>query len=164
MKLGVLSDSHDHLEHVRRAVGAFQARGVTALVHAGDFVAPFTIPLLGLPGVPVFGVFGNNDGERLGLAARFAEIGGSLAERPREIELDGKKILILHEPFGLPGLVASGTWSLVVYGHTHRVDLRPGPTMILNPGEACGWVTGHATAAVVDLEAGQAEILDLERT
>ena len=161
MRLGLLADSHDHLEHLRRAVEAFQARGVTALVHAGDFVAPFAIPPLGRLGVPVYGVFGNNDGERLGLAARFAEIGGRLSERPLELELAGRKILVLHEPFGLEGLAAAGTWSLVVYGHTHRVDVRPGPTLVVNPGETCGWLTGRPTAAIVDLEAGQAEIVEL---
>ena len=68
---------------------------------------------------------------------------------------------MLHEPFGLEALAASGAWSLVVYGHTHRVDVRPGPTPVINPGETCGWLTGRPTAAVVDLETGQAEILEL---
>jgi len=161
VRLGLLADSHDHLEHLHRAVEAFQARGVTALVHAGDFVAPFAVPPLGRSGVPVYGVFGNNDGERLGLAARFAEIGGRVAERPLELELEGHRVLVLHEPFGLEALAASGAWSLVVYGHTHRVDVRPGPTLVINPGETCGWLTGRPTAAVVDLETGQAEILEL---
>ncbi len=161
MKLGVLADSHDHLDHLRRAVEACRDRGVTALVHAGDFVAPFSIPLLGEAGVPVFGVFGNNDGERVGLTSRFAEIGGQVWERPLEVEIQGRRLLILHEPFGLDGLVAAGTWSAIVYGHTHQVDYRPGPTVVLNPGEVCGWVTGRPTAAVLDLETGEAEILDL---
>lgn len=161
MKIGVLADSHDHLGYLRRAVEVLEARGATALVHAGDFVAPFTIPLLGAPGLPVHGVFGNNDGERVGLKARFAEIGGELHERPHEVVLGGHRVLVLHEPFGLEGLAAAGAWSLVVYGHTHQVDVRPGPTLILNPGEVCGWLTGRPTAAVVDLATGQAEILDL---
>lgn len=161
MKLGVLADSHDHLDHLRRAVEAVVARGATALVHAGDFVAPFTIPVLGRPGLPVYGVFGNNDGERVGLKARFAEIGGELHERPHEFVLGRHRVLVLHEPFGLEGLAAAGTWSLVVYGHTHQVDHRPGATPILNPGEVCGWLTGRPTAAVADLEDGSVEILDL---
>lgn len=161
MKLGVLADSHDHLGYLRRAVEVLEERGVTAIVHAGDFVAPFTIPLLGRPGVPVHAVFGNNDGERVGLKARFAEIGGDLHERPHEFTVGGHRILVLHEPFGLDGLSAAGTWPVVIYGHTHQVDHRPGNTLVLNPGEVCGWLTGRATMAVVDLETRSAEIVEL---
>jgi putative phosphoesterase len=161
VKLGVLADSHDHLDRLRRAVEVVRAREVTALIHAGDFVSPFSIPLLGEAGIPVFGVCGNNDGERVGLKARFAEIGGQLWEHPLDIEIQGRRLLVLHEPFGLDGLVAAGTWSAIVYGHTHQVDYRLGSTVVLNPGEVCGWVTGRPTAAVLDLETGEAEILDL---
>lgn len=161
MRIGVLADSHDHLERLTRAVEILAAHQVEAVIHAGDYVAPFSVPLLGRLGVPVFGVFGNNDGERIGLAARFAEIGGVLQERPHEFTLGGRPVLVLHEPFGLEGLAASGRWPLIVYGHTHRADLRPGPTTILNPGEVCGWVTGRATLGLVDLAHGEAELLDL---
>jgi hypothetical protein len=113
-------------------------------------VAPFAIdPLRGLE-CPVLSVFGNNDGERLGLAARIREIGvvhpylatATLAER---------QIAVVHYPELAESLAHSGAYDLVVYGHTHRVDQSHDNGLLLNPGEAGGWLTGCSTVAVVDL-------------
>ena len=163
MKIGLLADSHDHLTHLETAVLRLRSRGVAAVIHAGDFVAPFTVPLLAQAGCPIWAVFGNNDGERVGLAARFREIGAHLFERPRELELEGHRILVQHEPFGLDHLAGSTAYELVVYGHTHQVDLRVPErgAVVVNPGEVCGWLTGKPTAAIIDLETRAVEVLDL---
>lgn len=158
MKLGVLADSHDHLDNLRKAMAAFKKAGVEKVIHAGDFVAPFTLPVLGEAGVPVVGVFGNNDGERVGLSRGFARL-GELHERPHELELNGRRVLLLHEPVALTELASA--FDLVIYGHTHRVDVGHN---LLNPGEVCGWVTGKASCALVELPetgAPQIEIVDL---
>ncbi len=123
----------------------FKKAGVKTVIHAGDFVAPFTLPVLGEAECPVIGVFGNNDGERVGLSRGFARL-GELHERPHELVLNGRRVLVLHEPVALPELASS--FDLVIYGHTHRVDVREN---LLNPGEVCGWVTGKSSAALVDL-------------
>lgn len=158
MKIGVLSDSHDHLDNLRKAMAAFKKAGVKKVIHAGDFVAPFTLPVLGEAGCPVVGVFGNNDGERVGLSRGFARL-GELHERPHELEIEGRRVIVLHEPVALPELAAA--FDLVIYGHTHKIDVRQN---LLNPGEVCGWVTGKASCAVVDLPkkgAPKIQILDL---
>jgi hypothetical protein len=36
-----------------------------------------------------------------------------------------------------------------------------GDTLIVNPGEACGWLTGTPSAAILDLESRQVEFLSL---
>lgn len=158
MRIGVLADSHDHLDNLRKAMAAFKNAGVKKVIHAGDFVAPFTLPVLGEAGCPVVGVFGNNDGERVGLSRGFARL-GELHERPHELELNGRRILVLHEPVALPELAAA--FDLVIYGHTHKVDVRQN---LLNPGEVCGWVTGRASCALVELPKKglpKIEVLDL---
>jgi putative phosphoesterase len=160
-KLGVLADSHDNVPKVHQAVEVFNRAEVELVIHAGDFIAPFALePLAGLR-CPVVGVFGNNDGERLGLAKKiqgFGEIYDPLAE----VEVGGRKVAAVHYPeLALP-LAASGAYHLVIYGHTHRIEVQPGATLLLNPGEAGGWLTGHATVAVVDLAAMVAEIVELE--
>ena len=43
MKIGVLSDSHDNLPNIRKAVEVFSKNGVEALIHGGDFCSPFTL-------------------------------------------------------------------------------------------------------------------------
>jgi hypothetical protein len=51
---------------------------------------------------------------------------------------------------------------LIISGHTHevRVEQRDG-RLFINPGECCGWVTGRATMAIVDLQSAEVEIVEV---
>ena len=42
MKIGVISDTHDHLENISKAVTVFNNKNVDVLIHCGDYVSPFT--------------------------------------------------------------------------------------------------------------------------
>jgi len=156
MIVGVIADTHDNLPMARRALELFAERGVEVILHAGDFVAPFALKVLLSGGIPLTGVFGNNDGERAGLL----KLCQSLHREPHRFELDGRTVVLAHRPEALRGKPARGA-ELLVHGHTHRPLVQPGPPLVLNPGEACGWLSGRCTAAVVDLAALRAELLDL---
>jgi len=156
MLVGVISDTHDNLPKVGAAAAAFRERGVEVILHAGDYVAPFALKLLLKAGARVVGVFGNNDGERTGLR----KVCPDLHEPPHRLELAGRTVVMVHDPQALAQDVADGA-DLLVCGHTHGTEVRPGPPLLVNPGEAAGWLTGRATAAVVDLEGMTAEIIDL---
>jgi hypothetical protein len=59
----------------------------------------------------------------------------------------------MHEPYCLDPVLSSGKYDIVLYGHTHKVDCRKiGGTLLLNPGEVCGWSTGLPTVAIIDLD------------
>lgn len=151
MKIGILSDTHDNLDRLRNAIDLFRDQGVEALLHAGDFVAPFVVPLLTELGQPVYGVFGNNDGERLGLMAAFRHL-GPLNQPPMPLMLDKVRILLMHEPVLLEPLARSGEYDLIVYGHLHQPEARwEKETLILNPGECGGWGTGRGQVVTLDL-------------
>jgi hypothetical protein len=160
MKIGVLADTHDNLNLLRKALERFKGSGVEVVLHAGDFVSPFVAVPFQEQGLSLIGVFGNNDGDKLYLRERFSGV-GELHFGPHELELGGRKILLMHEPRALEALVASGRYDLVIYGHTHEVELRPGPPVVLNPGEGGGWLSGRPTCAVVDLARLRAEIWEL---
>lgn len=161
MKLGVMADSHDNVPKVKQAVELFNARGVDLVIHAGDFVAPFAVAPLDRLESRVVAVFGNNDGERVGLAAKFGEIGGEVHPNLAEVELGGRCISAVHYPeLALP-IAAGGSYDLVIYGHTHEIDVRREGALLLNPGETGGWITGRCTVAVVDLASMDVEIVDL---
>jgi putative phosphoesterase len=160
MKLGILSDSHDNLPVIARAVERFNAEGVSLVLHAGDFVSPFTaIPLSKLH-APLVGVFGNNDGDRLFLTRRFEKI-GTIHPGYHVFEADEKRVVLMHEPKSIAELAAGGAYDLIVYGHTHRIDLREGRTAVVNPGECCGWLTGHATVVLFDTDTMTGRRIDL---
>jgi putative phosphoesterase len=161
MRIGVLSDTHDHMSHIRRAVEALNDLQVELALHAGDYVAPFVVNELARLNCRLMGIFGNNDGERLGLTKRISEI-GQVQVQPLFLELKGCRIAMVHEPEPVEAFARSGLYDLVLYGHTHQQELRTvGECLVLNPGEVCGWLTGTATCAVVTLPEKQVEILRL---
>ncbi|MBC7328334.1 metallophosphoesterase [bacterium] len=160
MKIGIMSDSHDHLDNIKKAVELFKREGVEYVVHCGDFVAPFTLPILSQLGVPFLGVFGNNDGERLLLRERAREF-GEIKVQPAFLELAGKKLVVMHEPTLQTPLARSGEFDVVLVGHTHKAEIIEDKCLIINPGETCGWLTGKATVAILDLETLIARLIEL---
>jgi len=150
-RIGIISDSHDNLDAIDAAVEFLNSLKVDAVIHAGDFIAPFTVPRFARLKAPLYGVFGNNDGEREGLKKKFSEIGVELKEII-ELEFMGKNIVVYHgtEPSILKALKNSNEYSIIITGHTHRPLVEEGEPVIINPGELCGYLTGTRTLALID--------------
>jgi putative phosphoesterase len=157
MKIGIITDSHDHKDNLKKAVHIFNNAAVEKVVHAGDIVAPFTKRELGKLTMPLVAVFGNNDGERLGLKQVF----GDIFVPPLHMTLNEKKIVVMHEPDNLEAVADSGRFDVVIYGHTHAIDIRRGKSLIINPGESCGWLTGKSHIAILDLKNMDYEMIEL---
>ena len=157
MKIGIISDSHDNKEKIINAVTLFNREKVDHVIHAGDIVSPFTYEEFIKLEMPLSIVFGNNDGEKIGLLRYYKNI----EEPPLDLVLGGKKFLVLHSPKGLEAYKFSGVYDYIIYGHTHNVDIIEGKTTIINPGECCGWLTGRYTVAVLDLQTGKPEVFDI---
>lgn len=161
MKIGIISDTHDNMRQIARAVELFNRQDIDLVLHAGDFVAPFAAGGFDNLKTRLVGVFGNNDGDKLLLRDRFKEK-GELHEDYHELELKSKKIALMHRPKFLDALIASGKYDLIIYGHTHKLDIREGSPLVINPGECCGWTTGKSTAVIVDLETMKVDIHNLQ--
>lgn len=159
--IGILSDSHDNRDAVRAAVDLFNRTGCRLVLHAGDFVAPFAAGELAGLACPVKAVFGNCDGEKGGLT-RVLEPIGEIGDPPLEFPYAGRRFLLMHTQFSIPAILRAKRCDILVYGHTHRPEIRrEGGVLIVNPGEAGGWVTGKSTVALLDPEAETAEIIPL---
>lgn len=134
-----------------------------AVLHCGDFVAPFALlPYADLACKRLYAVFGNVDGEKKGIS-HLAELNKwQLSFPPMDMEIGGRDIIMLHEPDRLDEFVSKNSTDLIVYGHLHRplAENRNG-VLVLNPGEGGGWTTGKATLAIVDLETMKAEFLPI---
>jgi len=168
MKIGIIADTHDNLDAIRKAVEVFNHEGIEILIHAGDFVAPFTEKPFRMLNAPLVGVFGNNDGDKLLLKEKYHEKGvGEIHEDPHELELATKRIIVTHKPKIVEALAASGVYDVVIYGHTHKAviekkgDKKEAETLVINPGECCGYLTGRKTVAKLDLEKAEAKIIEL---
>lgn len=162
MRIGILSDTHDHLDNIQAAVERFQEMNVDLVCHTGDFVSPFALTGLRKLTCKVVAVFGDNDGNQLGLAAGFMIL-GRIVNPPHAFKVDGDhRLLLLHRPDAIESFIHSQDYDLIVHGHTHRAEIRKeGKTTILNPGEGSGWTSGRATAAWYDTSTRAGEIFAL---
>ena len=156
--IGVVSDTHDHLPSIERAVQVFNERAVDFVIHAGDIVSPFTARVFQELQAPLVGIFGNNDGDWIHLQEFFKNIGTFHAD-PYMNEIGGARIAVTHVPGLVPSLAA--LHDVVIYGHTHEVEIRSNGALIINPGECCGYLSGRHTVAMLSLEEMKAEIIEL---
>jgi|YNPBryBLVA2012_1023415.scaffolds.fasta_scaffold00478_6 putative phosphoesterase len=165
MLVGIIADTHDNAVAVDAAVRVFRERRVSLVVHAGDIVAPFTVRHFEPLGVPMRMVFGNNDGERLLLRERAAPLGGiHVPPFQFTVETEGRRrsFVVFHEPLFIEDIAREETFDFVVYGHTHRRDVRMvGASLVINPGEAGGWVTGERSVALLDTATNRVEFVVL---
>ena len=159
MLVGVISDTHDRLPAIDAALALFADRRVEAVIHPGDFVAPFAMRRLQRYEGPLYLTFGNNDGERKGLN----NLAPQLRDGPLLLELGGRVVLVHHFiDWCDPKDVARA--DIVITGHTHEaVNRLDDGTLFLNPGECCGWVTGRSTVAILDTDGPSAEILEMDQ-
>lgn len=157
MRIGVISDTHDRLPTLDRGLALLQERGIDAMIHPGDIIAPFAAKRLLAWQGPLYVIYGNNDGEREGLKRVLPQI----QDGPLWIEAGSRRILLHHfiEWCRAEDIEAA---DIVITGHTHEVvNERRGGKLFLNPGECCGWVNGRCTVAVLDTETLTAEIIDV---
>lgn len=163
--MGLISDTHDRLPMVEEAVKKLNEENVGLVLHAGDYVAPFVIPKFKKLKARLIGVFGNNDGDHELLKKRFSEYKGlEIHGNFAEIIADGIKIALLHghEEELLKALVNSESFDVVVHGHTHTAEIyRKGKTLVVNPGEACGYLTGKSTIALLDTSKHEAKVVEI---
>lgn len=165
MLIGLMADTHDNLPMIDRAVRKLNEENVELVLHAGDYVAGFVIPRFKKLKAKLIGVFGNNDGDHELLRKRFSEnkrleLRGNFAE----IAADGLKIALLHggDAELLKALINPESFDVVVHGHTHIHEIRrKGKTLVVNPGEVCGYLTGRSTLALLDTVKREAKIIEL---
>ncbi len=164
MIVGIMADTHDRLPLVDRAVKALNEQNVELVLHAGDYIAPFVIPRFKPLKAKLVGVFGNNDGERDGLKEKFKEINAEIHGNFAEVSLDGLRIALLHgsEEELLQSLINAESHDLIIHGHTHEAKTyRKGKTLVINPGEVCGYLTEKSTIALLNSRTKEVKIIEL---
>jgi putative phosphoesterase len=158
--VGIMSDTHDNLPMIDKAVKKLQDAEVELVLHAGDYTSPFVIPHFKPFKDKFTGVFGNNDGDHEFLRRRFKEFGLDIRGIFAEVKADGLRIALLHggesgSPPGpselLKSLLDSECYDVLVYGHSHAANTeKNGKMLIINPGEVCGYLTQKPSVAVLD--------------
>jgi putative phosphoesterase len=160
MRLGVISDTHGHVENTRAAVRLLASLEVDRVLHCGDIGTPAVVALFAP--WPTDFVFGNCDGDRRGLAEAIEAAGKTCHGDFGSLELEGKRIALVHSDDGrrFRQTLYSGEWDLVCYGHTHVAAIEHyGGTLALNPGAL--YRANPHSLAIVELPEVQATIVPL---
>jgi len=162
MLVAIISDTHDNIWNLAKALEIFKKKNVSALIHCGDFCAPFIIKKLDELGVPVHCVFGNTDDRfsttEIALGSKNVKLYGDVAQ----FELDNKKIAITHFPIFAKGIAHTKEQDIVFYGHNHTKKQEIiNNTLLVNPGELSG-VKNTPSFAIYDTETNKVEFFDLK--
>ena len=141
MQIAVLSDIHDNIWNLEKALTLVGQEGAERLLFLGDFCAPFTLAQLG-EGFSgrIDCVFGNNDGDpflitRVAANYEQVQLHGPIAE----LEIDGKQVALQHYPEIARRLAESSAYDAVFSGHDHKqYQQQIGSSLWANPGEVMG--------------------------
>ena len=157
MRIAIISDIHDNIPMLRRALE--QMKDVEVLICLGDLCSPFITKELGLGFEgPIHIVYGNNDGDRFRItegAREYPHI--TIHGEYVDLELGGKRFSVNHFDNIGTAIAASGDYDVVCFGHSHQFGIaRQGDTLIVNPGEIFGLLTGHSTFVIYDTATGEA--------
>src|SRR3981081_580968 len=93
MRVGLMADSHDRIPALAEVRRLMQASGVSMLLHAGYYCAPFALRPIEEASMSLAGVFGKNDGDTQGLLAKAtAGFGAEIFESPHSFEVGGQRL------------------------------------------------------------------------
>ena len=160
MRVGIISDTHGHVELTRPAVRMFESLEVDRVLHCGDIGSPEVVELF--EQWPTDFVFGNCDTDQKALQAAIEHAGQTSHGQFGEFELEGMRIALLtatNRGDSRPPS-AAGEYQVVCYGHTHVAAIEQhGDTLVMNPG-AIYRAKPHSVA-VLELPQLEATIIGL---
>lgn len=154
MKIALISDIHDHIDNLMWALDHIDQSDAQHVFCMGDIVSPYAVERLSMLSIPVFSVFGNNDGDQAQImrVALSEDSNITFAQRDYgEIELESKKYFLTHYPELAENAALSGKYSAVFYGHTHEMhEDKIKDTPIINPGKLAMYPSDIISIAYYD--------------
>lgn len=168
MKIGVVSDSHDHGTLLASAVERARAWGAQAILHCGDIIGPNSLRRAMAVGLPLHVVHGNNVGDVLSMQRMAQDSNGVLIYYGSDASfaLAGRRLFMTHYPHLARGMACTGDFDAVFCGHSHIAQIDSvagarGITPLINPGTVAG-IGADATMVLADLEAMSFQIIALD--
>jgi uncharacterized protein len=161
MKIGIISDTHNDVEMVKKAVDIFRERKVDLVVHAGDLTSAKLIELF--DGLPAKFVLGNCDLDCDTINYKAQELGYGCVDNYCDFTAGNKRIMLFHGS-DIPMFrkaVASGEYDYIIKGHTHTFEnYMSNGTRIINPGSV--YREDERTVSILDTETDRVEKIKLD--
>jgi hypothetical protein len=163
LRVAIISDIHDNIPKLRTALAGM--KDIDEVICLGDLCSPFIVKelSLGFSG-PIRVVFGNNDGDRYRITEATVKYSNvSIHGEYVELEIDGKTFSVNHFDNIGRAIVEGQAHDVVCFGHSHQFGVeKVGRSLVVNPGEIFGLLTGRATYVIYDTKTGDAQRVDLD--
>ena len=166
MKIAIISDIHENFHNLILALQEMGTHNIQQIICLGDLMNSGIAKLLATQAIPVFMIWGNNDGEKveITLAAKRAQSKLTVSTKVYDfLELGGRKIFISHYEDLAEPMAKSGAYDAVFYGHTHiaqKAQIKD--CWVVNPGEISAGKTKKATFAIYDTVENEVEMITLK--
>ncbi|KHF26659.1 metallophosphoesterase family protein [Solemya velum gill symbiont] len=172
MKIGIITDSHDHILLMVAAAKAAVQAGAEAILHCGDVVAPSSLQPLNALGVPIHVIHGNNTGDLVSMSRMSSKPGSMINYYGQDagIELAGKRIFLVHYPHYARAMATTGDWDIVCCGHSHKTsiekldNIKGGTTQYIDAGTVGGVGTAPASWILGDLDSMTFTVHELDKS
>ncbi|MBW2980659.1 metallophosphoesterase [Candidatus Woesearchaeota archaeon] len=161
--LGIISDTHENVFAIKKAIDIFEAMGCDMVIHCGDIISPGTVQFF--KGLNIKFVRGNCDGDVEMLNKKIQEINGEFFDDTYEFIYEGKKFIVYHgsDQVKLRKLAESRQYDYVLTGHTHkRADQKVNQTRVINPGALYPTVE-EKTVAVLDVKQDKLQFMGVNK-
>ena len=149
MLIAILSDTHDDMPRLVRAMAMIDTLQPQAIIHCGDLCSPDM--LAPLANRNAYFVFGNNDFAHDELRAEAKRLNITCLDHCGQLTLAGKTIIVMHgHDHRARDRVLMANVDYLFSGHTHlQHDSRQRSTRMINPGAL--FRAREKTFATVDL-------------
>ncbi len=166
MKIAIISDIHENFHNLILALQEIEQHGVEQIICLGDLMNSGVAKLLASQTIPVFMIWGNNDGEKVEITLASQKENSALTVSTNVydfLELGGKKIFISHyDDLAIP-MAKSAEYDAVFFGHTHILSKEKiKHCWVVNPGEIAAGKTKKATFAIYDTNIDDINIIELD--
>ena len=153
MKIAIMSDSHDSIPNLQKAIKISIEENCKKIFHCGDLISPFMVPILGKFDKEIHLILGNNPGDIYLLMQNILEYSNiKLHGDNAFLKIEEYKIAMVHYPKIAYALAKTGEYDFIFCGHTHKYEIKEiGKTLVINPGEILG-KEGAPTFVILDLK------------
>ncbi|MDZ7878639.1 MAG: YfcE family phosphodiesterase [Saprospiraceae bacterium] len=166
MKIGVISDIHENFHNLLLALNKLKTEGVEQILCLGDLMNAGIAKVLSIQPMPVYLIWGNNDGEKVDIVRTAFRKNSNLKVSLNVydfLEFDKRKIFISHyDDLALP-MATSGLYDAVFFGHNHIKSFEKiGNCIVANPGEIAASKTGKATLLIYETTDNTVQFFELD--
>lgn len=165
MRIAIISDSHDNLPNIYKALDYIKKASIQTIIHCGDVCAPSVLEEFAKNfNGKIYVACGNVDGDHKGfsrIAKKYRNL--TIFENTGAVTIEKRKVCFVHYPDIAREMSLSRNYDVVFYGHSHKPwEETIEKTKLLNPGTLAG-LFNKATFAIYDMESRNAELILLEK-